>query len=207
MPDTWIVPEGRRRPAADLYPATDSRIQPVEAAILHYTASRGASGTLNHLTKDDEAYVSAHFLVARNGITHQMVPLDARAWHAGGRSSRLFGRGGVNFRTIGIEMMNVGPLRRSRANRLMTWWGSSFDGPIYRHPPDATPKYDSELWEAYSMAQITAVARLLRKLFSPFPILQREPVERIIGHEHVDPTRKTDPGPAFPWTLLRQLLD
>lgn len=30
----------------------------------------------------------------------------------------------------------------------------------------------------------------------------RIPLNRIVGHEHVDPTRKKDPGPSFPWEIL-----
>lgn len=37
-------------------------------------------------------------------------------------------------------------------------------------------------------------------------IPQRYPVDHIVGHEHIAPGRKADPGAGFSWTLLRQTL-
>ena len=35
-------------------------------------------------------------------------------------------------------------------------------------------------------------------------ILQRHPITDIVGHEHIAPLRKTDPGKGFDWALLQQ---
>jgi N-acetyl-anhydromuramoyl-L-alanine amidase len=40
------------------------------------------------------------------------------------------------------------------------------------------------------------LCRLLRSL------AQRYPLRQVVGHEHVAPVRKTDPGPAFDWMRL-----
>jgi len=47
--------------------------------------------------------VSAHFVVARNGIITQFVPTEKRAWHAG--ESAWLGREDCNDYSIGIEMV------------------------------------------------------------------------------------------------------
>lgn len=37
-------------------------------------------------------------------------------------------------------------------------------------------------------------------------LLQRYPITQVVGHEHIAPGRKTDPGSGFDWALLQQAL-
>ena len=37
-------------------------------------------------------------------------------------------------------------------------------------------------------------------------IVARHPIKAILGHDHIAPGRKTDPGPNFDWTHYRQEL-
>lgn len=53
-------------------------------------------------------------------------------------------------------------------------------------------------------AQYQRLAEAVRCLCHHYPKLN---YERITGHEHIAPGRKTDPGPFFEWDYLRQLLD
>ena len=48
--------------------------------------------------------------------------------------------------------------------------------------------------------QFQALSRLLRAVVSRYPIVE------IVGHEHVAPGRKRDPGPGFDWMRLRRRL-
>ena len=48
----------------------------------------------------------------------------------------------------------------------------------------------------YTEAQYENLARLTRALMSAYPSITPD---RITGHEHIAPGRKTDPGPAFDW--------
>jgi AmpD protein len=48
----------------------------------------------------------------------------------------------------------------------------------------------------YTQAQYESLAQLTRVLMQAYPGITRE---RITGHEHIAPGRKTDPGPAFDW--------
>jgi AmpD protein len=55
----------------------------------------------------------------------------------------------------------------------------------------------------YESVQYKKLAEVIRALVAAYPSLARD---RIVGHEHIAPGRKTDPGPAFDWRRFRQLL-
>lgn len=55
----------------------------------------------------------------------------------------------------------------------------------------------------YEEAQYQTLAAVARALMAAYPGITRE---RITGHEHIAPGRKTDPGPAFDWQHFRELL-
>lgn len=52
----------------------------------------------------------------------------------------------------------------------------------------------------FEPAQYASLARLLRAL------RRRHPLAEVVGHEHVAPGRKADPGPGFSWPALRRAL-
>ena len=52
----------------------------------------------------------------------------------------------------------------------------------------------------FEAAQYRAAARLLRDAASVWPVVE------VVGHEHVAPGRKGDPGPGFDWHRLVRLL-
>ncbi|RVT52149.1 1,6-anhydro-N-acetylmuramyl-L-alanine amidase AmpD [Rubrivivax albus] len=54
--------------------------------------------------------------------------------------------------------------------------------------------------DTFESAQYGALARLLRALAGSLQI------EAVVGHEHVAPGRKGDPGSGFDWARLRRLL-
>ncbi len=55
----------------------------------------------------------------------------------------------------------------------------------------------------YEMAQYQRLAELIRTLRHSYPAINEQD---IVGHSDIAPGRKTDPGPAFDWALLRTLL-
>lgn len=73
--------------------------------VLHYTAMATAAEARQRLC-DPAHEVSAHWLIAEDGTTEQLVDEALRAWHAGA------GQWGdvtdVNSRSIGIELANTG---------------------------------------------------------------------------------------------------
>jgi len=57
---------------------------------------------------------------------------------------------------------------------------------------------DNNGFEPFSDKQITSLLALLTKLKKDYNI----PVQNIIGHSDIAPSRKTDPSKLFPWKLL-----
>jgi N-acetyl-anhydromuramoyl-L-alanine amidase len=55
----------------------------------------------------------------------------------------------------------------------------------------------------YTDAQYESLAALIQALLATYPTLA---AQRITGHSDIAPGRKTDPGPAFDWVRLRNLL-
>lgn len=52
--------------------------------------------------------------------------------------------------------------------------------------------------ETFEAAQYTQLGELLHSLRTRYPIAQ------VLGHEHVAPGRKLDPGPGFDWSRLQK---
>jgi N-acetylmuramoyl-L-alanine amidase len=80
----------------------------IEALVYHDTQGTVASALA--WFRDPAAQVSAHYVVAKDGMVSRCVPEDMKAWHAG--RSILFGRENVNDFSIGIELEDredVGP--------------------------------------------------------------------------------------------------
>ncbi|KAA5607546.1 N-acetylmuramoyl-L-alanine amidase [Roseospira marina] len=79
--------------------------QRIELLVLHYTGMRTGAEALARLC-DPAAKVSAHYMVEEDGRVFHLVPEARRAWHAG--VSHWRGRGDVNGRAIGVEIVNPG---------------------------------------------------------------------------------------------------
>ena len=73
--------------------------------VLHYTGMQSSKAALEHLC-DPKSEVSAHYLIEENGKTHNLVPDEKRAWHAGKSSWK--GEVDINSLSIGIEVVNPG---------------------------------------------------------------------------------------------------
>lgn len=55
----------------------------------------------------------------------------------------------------------------------------------------------------YTAAQYQQLAQVCAALVRAYPQLS---LQRIVGHCHIAPVRKTDPGPAFDWAYFRHTL-
>lgn len=166
----------------------------LDTIIVHYTAGP-AQPSINTLV-NPKVKASAHVVVDRDGSITQLIPFNLIAWHAG-RSS-YNGRTGYNKYSIGIEIVNSGPLTKS-GNVYRSWFGAAYnpsDVIEAIHRNQTRPKY----WHIYTSEQINAVRELCAELIEQYNLSQ------ILGHEEVAPKRKTDPGPAFPLDRIREQL-
>lgn len=76
----------------------------VSGIVVHSTANSTLSGVVSWF-QNPQAYVSAHYIVGKDGRIVQMVYDHHRAWHAG--RSEWQGRPDLNSWTLGIEMVNL----------------------------------------------------------------------------------------------------
>ena len=83
----------------------DRPMAEVSVLLLHYTGMQSGGAALSRMC-DENAQVSAHYLVDEDGSVVQMVAEDKRAWHAG--VSHWRGVDGLNDVSIGIEVVNPG---------------------------------------------------------------------------------------------------
>ena len=86
-------------------PNFNARALPVSMLVLHYTGMETGRAAIDRLC-DQEAQVSAHYIVEEDGCILQLVDDDQRAWHAG--VSSWNGITDVNSASIGIEIVNGG---------------------------------------------------------------------------------------------------
>ncbi len=87
-------------------PNFDSRDgQIIDMLVLHYTGMKSGQEALEKLC-DENAKVSAHYMVTEDGTIFQLVHENDRAWHAG--VSYWCENSNINQRSIGIEIVNKG---------------------------------------------------------------------------------------------------
>ena len=156
--------------------------------ILHYTGGLTAPGSIEWF-RNPAAAASAHLVIDRSGAITQMVGFNKRAWHAG--KSAWKNLNGMNRFSIGIEIVNLGKLKRSESGEWMSWNSVKIPADqviVAQHKNESAPAG----WHIYPEAQINATLNVAVALHAEFDF------EDILGHEDIAPGRKTDPGPAFP---------
>lgn len=168
-----------------------------DTIVLHYTASSSLEGAIQTLYNNPLPKVSAHIVIDRNGKIHQLMPLNKQAWHAG--KSNYNGRTNLNRYSIGIELENKGELEKSDDGIFSTWYGKNV------LPEDVeTKKYYAETystyWHKYTLEQIECVIGLCLTLS------QKYDIKDVLGHNEIAPTRKRDPGAAFPLAKVKTLI-
>ncbi|QTF94200.1 N-acetylmuramoyl-L-alanine amidase [Halomonas sp. BM-2019] len=165
-------------------PSHNSRVRHL---VIHYTDVDEAE-SLAVLTGP---HVSAHYVLPLPAREHDGAPLvfqlvdeSRRAWHAG--ASAWKNRTHLNDTSIGIEIVNLGPDRPFAEVEALL---------------DADPHAPLEIaWAPYPDAQIEALIALARDLIARHAI---HPTD-VVAHSDIAPTRKIDPGPAFPWRRLHE---
>ena len=159
-----------------------------DTIVLHYTAGTNALSTAYYLTRPDVA-ASAHLVIDRNGDIIQLVPFNVEAWHAG--KSFHLGRVNLNHYSIGIELDNLGKLRRE-GDKFIAECGKEVPASeVFVDEREDQPTY----WHRYPEAQLRTVVLVCALLAEYYPI------RYLLRHSDITP-RKIDPGPAFPQEIL-----
>lgn len=176
-------------------PNCGGRIEP-HMIVLHDTAGRLDSGSSVSWLCNPKAGASAHFVVERDGSVTQLVDCDRAAWHAGKSAWR--GRQGLNAWSIGIEIVNPGALTL-RGDKAVAWFGQSW--PLNACQEIETPEHGRAWWLPYTPQQTEAVHSIIRALSAAYPT-----ITEVVGHYHIAPRRKVDPGPHWPMAQSQSLL-
>ena len=162
--------------------------------VIHYTGGESASGAIAWL-RNPAAKASAHLVIDQQGRVTQLVDLDKVAYHAG--VSEWSGDRGVNLCSIGIELVNPGPLASVRKGA----YGSSKR--MYREEElvHAPPLHGgaARAWAKYPEIQVATCLAVCKALHSVYGFSDA------VGHDQVAMPRgrKMDPGPAFPMAEFR----
>jgi len=167
----------------------------LDTLIIHYTAGSSAMSSANFLARP-EVKASAHLVIGREGEVFQLVPFDKVAWHAG--SSSFGGRNGFNKYSIGIELDNVGFLKKAGSMYQSSFGKKYPESDVTRaiHKNENTPRY----WHTYTEKQITTLLAISNLLMEQYGLTE------ILGHDDVSPGRKLDPGPAFDMSYFRKMI-
>ena len=165
----------------------------VKSLVMHFTAVDYQT-SLDLLV--DEGFVSSHYLIPESKDpsypykklkTLQLVNDNERAWHAG--VSYWQGRTGLNDTSIGIEIVNVPECFENTTAIEKAGLASKA-----QHGPNRLcvfPDFDPE--------QIKLLIALSQDILARHPDISPTAV---VGHSDISPSRKSDPGPRFPWFEL-----
>ncbi|MEQ1862013.1 MAG: N-acetylmuramoyl-L-alanine amidase [Chthoniobacteraceae bacterium] len=186
-PEHWL--EGIRR---DVIPG-GSAMPRRRVLVIHFTSGATAKSSIAFWRTPAAKGASAHIVIDRDGTIYQCRPFNRTCGHAGVSRWRDPNDGGklyvgVNGIGIGIELANAGndPALASRWTRLPLVSAG------HRNSPG-----EIERWEAYPAEQLAACTRVALALVTRYKL------DDITGHDCIAPSRKNDPGPAFPMSELR----
>lgn len=169
----------RERALADPLSRARAANTAVDRIVLHFSSDVLANpsdpyGLDRILAIYCDAGVSAHYLIDRDGTVYQLVSEDRAAFHA-----RAW-----NDRSIGIEMLAI---------------GSSTDMSRYLTAEEYSRIPKCHL--GYTAAQYRVLRRLIGDIRRRHPEILHDR-EHIVGHEDIDPQRKSDPGTLFDWSRI-----
>ena len=164
---------------------------PIDMLVLHFTDGPSLEDCVA-IFRDPVRRVSCHYIVGLDGAVLQMVRDEDCAWHCGVSAWR--GREGCNRRSLGIEIVNWGRLKKENGSYFC--WPEDFSTPY--DGPSPVPA-EGAWWAPYPSEQVEQVVLLSRLLVERYRI----PLDNIVRHSDIAPDRKIDPGPAYPWTTFK----
>ncbi|MDE5639526.1 MAG: N-acetylmuramoyl-L-alanine amidase [Odoribacter sp.] len=163
----------------------------IDTIVLHATEGCNAMSSAQYLARKDTP-VSAHLVIARSGAVIQILPFHVRACHAG--QSEYEGRKNFNDFSIGIELDNAGR-RHRRGNRFFSWFNREYTpDEVFTTVEQGRAAY----YHRYTQAQTERTAEICSLLKKHYLL------RYLVRHSDIT-TRKTDPGPAFPFEEVKTM--
>lgn len=168
--------------------------------VIHFTSGWSAESSIDGWRELNNG-VCAHFIVNRDGTVYQCRPCNRTAGHAGCSKWTDPKTGityyGLNACSIGIELANSGDMTREPDKYPRYRMGKLSGKPIPRIEARHKNGGPVRKWESYPKAQLDACTELSKVLVARYNL------DDVVGHDDIAPTRKVDPGPAFPMAHLR----
>jgi N-acetyl-anhydromuramyl-L-alanine amidase AmpD len=183
--------------------------------ILHFTAGATARSAVETWKATPE-HVATAYVVERDGTIFEVFPPSCWAYHLGIKGGTAHER-----RSIGIEIVNVGPLQPASGNaQALNWWPKEW-GQQYCSVDDSGKYVEcsyrgKRYFAAFPDTQVQTVARLVHRLCDRFDLprsLPAAPRRLECDHTYFDSYKgiathanfrpdKWDIGPAFEWERL-----
>ncbi len=168
--------------------------------VIHFTSGWSAQSSVDFWKSPEAKGASAHLIIDRDGSIIQTRPFDLTCGHAGKSEWKDPTTGedfyALNYCSIGIELANAGDMLRSP-----DVYPKSIPRIAGKHVPRITARHKNggpvSQWEIYQPAQLKALEAVSKAL------VERYNLDDLVGHDDIAPTRKNDPGPAFPMDALR----
>lgn len=180
----WLT-DAKREPLAG-----GSAMNVRRCVVIHFTAGASAMSSINFWRTPAAKGASAHIVIDRDGTVYQCRPFNRTCGHAGRSKWTDPNTGkkytGCNAFSVGIELANGGSTYPTKFSKL---------DPIRARHRNGGPMSD---WERFPQAQIAACESVTKLL------VDRYNLDDITGHDCIAPSRKDDPGPAFPMRELRE---
>jgi N-acetyl-anhydromuramyl-L-alanine amidase AmpD len=201
--------------------------QKKDMIVLHYTAGASAAGAFASWTtpvKGRQQRVATAYVVDLNGTIYEMFPPRSWAYHLGMNAPE-----NPNWihdrRSIGIEIVNPGPLRMDGTDaKRLNWYpmnfGARWCGLDEKNKYVKAPWRGFDYWASFPEDQAAAVRDLVVDLCARFGISTTTPpaakleqcdpkffgtFKGIASHQNFR-ADKSDIGPAWDWKALAALL-
>lgn len=167
----------------------------VRFIVVHYTVNDSVAGAVSWFS-NTKSKASAHAVIGRDGVAAFPVPLNRIAWHAGRSSWK--GVEGLNRYSIGVELVNWGPLVYRNGSYFPVTLGVKVPESQVFHGKHSNGITPYEHWQSYTEVQLERLDQFVDELRETFPN-----ITDIVGHCEIAPDRKVDPGPALDIEMKR----
>jgi len=153
-----------------------------QGVLIHHTVTYNLNATVAYFKRNA---VDVHFVIGHDGKVVQMANANTRCAHAG--KSKWKDMVGLNDYFVGIELVNLGPLKKV-GDTYHDCYGRTFTGKVRERKA-----FGHQYWEACTGAQEAVLEDLCKWLRDRYGI----PPENFIAHYEASPGRKIDPAGAL----------